>query len=309
MKSLARKNKSVTRGKANFLTIILFVFLIIYVIGLFLPILWSISVSFLENGQYKIFYFYKSFDNFKLKLTFDNFVNAWKYLTVTSLETKKHPETEYNIVGLYGNSLLYSVGCALAFTIVPCIVGYAAARYKFRFSKIIYGFVIVTMALPIVGSMSSELRMVRFLGIDETFVGMWILRANFLSIYFLIFYAQFETIPFEYTEAAKIDGASNARIMFRIILPQALGTLITVFILTFITYWNDYQIPLVYLPSKPTAAYAVYNFFNVAKGGNITSLITVQMAGTIIMTLPIIVVFAIFNKRIRVGVSMGGIKG
>ena len=57
MKSLARKNKSVTRGKANFLTIILFVFLIIYVIGLFLPILWSISVSFLENGQYKIFYF------------------------------------------------------------------------------------------------------------------------------------------------------------------------------------------------------------------------------------------------------------
>lgn len=309
MYRLARKNKSVVKGKPNLLTIILFVFLIIYVVGLFLPIIWSVSVSILENNQYKIFYFYKSFQNFKFKATFDNFVNAWKYLTVTSIETHKSPETEYNIIGLYGNSLMYSVGCALAFTIVPCIVGYAAARFKFKFSKIIYAFVIVTMALPIVGSMSSELRMVRFLGIDETFVGMWILRANFLSIYFLIFYAQFETIPFEYTEAAKIDGASNARIMFRIILPQALGTLVTVFILTFITYWNDYQIPLVYLPSKPTAAYAVYTFFNVAKGGNITSLITVQMAGTIIMTLPIILVFAIFNKRIRVGVSMGGIKG
>ncbi len=309
MNTLARKNKSVTKGRPNVLTIILFVLLIVYVVGLFIPIIWSIIVSLLENQQYKVFYFYKAFKNFKFQLTFDNFVNAWKYLTVTSIETHRHPETTYNILGLYSNSILYSVGCALAFTIVPCVVGYAAARFKFKFSKIIYGFVIVTMALPIVGSMSSELRMVRFLGIDETFVGMWILRANFLSIYFLIFYAQFETIPFEYTEAAKIDGAGNARIMFRVILPQALGTLVTVFILTFITYWNDYQIPLVYLPSKPTAAYAVYTFFNVAKGGNITSLITVQMAGTIIMTLPIIAVFAIFNKRIRVGVSMGGIKG
>ena len=110
--------------------------------------------------------------------------------------------------------------------------------------------------------MPSEIRMLKQLHIYDTFFGMFVLRMNFLSIYFLIFYAQFEMIPMTYSEAAKVDGASNFKIMTRIILPQAVPTIVTVFLLTFITFWNDYQIPLYYLPNSPTVSQGLYMYIN-----------------------------------------------
>ena len=187
------------------------------------------------------------------------------------------------------------------------IVAYATARFKYGFSKVVYAFVIVTMALPIVGSMASEIIMLNNLGIFDTFPSMFILRFNFLSIYFLILHAQFSSLPMDYTEAAKIDGASNLRIMLQVIIPQSLNTIVTVFVLSFISYWNDYQIPLLYLPSYPTAAYGIYDFVVQNSAGE-GAYVPTQLAATIIMTLPIIIVFIIANKRIRVSVAMGGIK-
>jgi ABC-type glycerol-3-phosphate transport system permease component len=310
-KVVAKQKPSLSQGKASVSTIVIFILLLIYVLALFVPILWSILTSFVADGDYETFYFSRAFDSvsFPSPKTFENFAAAWNNLRVTSTATEVKNSTTYNILGLFNNSFLYSIGCALCFTLCPCFVAYATARFKFRFSKILYGFVIVTMSLPIVGSMPSEIQMLHTLHINGTFFSLWLLRFNFLSIYYLIFYAQFESIPQDYTEAAKIDGANNFEIMMRVILPQAWGTILTVFVLSFITYWNDFQIPLLYLPEYPTAAYCIYYFVNVPQSGNVTSQIPVQMAGTILVTLPIILVFAIFNKRLRVSVAMGGIKG
>ena len=126
-------------------------------------------------------------------------------------------------------------------------------------------------------------------------------------MYFLVLYATFRGISKEYSEAAKIDGASNLRIMLRIVMPQALNIIVTVFFLSFITYWNDYQVPMLYLPRYPVAAYGLFDFLR-----NNTAQITdapARMAGTLIMTLPVLIVVIIFNKRLRVSVSIGGVKG
>ena len=311
MKKKLTKAYSCKKGKPTVVTTILFILLIIYCIGLFIPILWSIWSSFWDYQAYKHFYIFKAFKTFKFpsQKTLTNYADAWRNLKVTTIETDKHAEATYGILGLFKNSILYTVGCALAFTLVPSVVAYATARFKFKFSKLVYAFVIVVMALPIIGSTPSELRMLKMLNLNGSFVGMWILRAHFLNIYYLIFFAQYESIPMDYTEAARVDGASNLRIMFQVIFPQAFNTFVTVFVLSFIAYWNEYQVPLVYLPEYPTVGYCIYNFVTISSDGNITSYIPVQMAGTIIMTLPILIVFIVFNKRLRVGVSMGGIKG
>lgn len=304
MKKTNTMGNSRTKRKTSAVLIVLFVLLAVYVLGLFVPVLWSVVSSFAEVNAYYDFYV----DNVvgtRMKYTFDNFINAWKYLEITAPSSG----ITYNVLGLYLNSVLYSLGCALVFTLCPCMVAYATARFKFRFSKVVYAFVIITMSLPIVGSMPSEIRMLKQLNIFGTFGSMYVLRFNFLSVYYLILFAQFEVIPMTYTEAAKIDGADNATVMFRIIVPQALNTIVTVFVLSFITYWNDFQIPLLYLPDYPTAAYCIYYFVNVSQGGNVTGDVPVQLAGTIIMTLPIIIVYAVFNKKLRVSVAMGGIKG
>jgi len=296
------------KNKTGIFSKIIFVVLVIYIIGLFVPIIWSVIESFRNTDDY--FELYTGSKNIKYLFsapTFENYINAWEKLSIPSEPSLLHPEVyEFDIFGLFQNSIIYTIGCALIQTIVPCVVAYCAARFKFKFSKILYIFVLFTMALPIVGSMPSELKMLRTLGISESYVGVFVLRAHFLCLYFLIFYAQFESIPDVYTEAAKIDGASNLRIMITVIFPQVLNLMVTVFVLNFIAYWNDYQIPLVYLPNCPTAAYALFYIINIDHTG---SSIPLQMAATIIITLPIIIFFICLNKRLRVGVSVGGIKG
>ena len=301
---LASASNNLKKGRPTPITVAIFILLIIYTVVLFTPIVWSIIASFMDNSDFNNFFgTLKAYDH-GIKYTIDNFVYAWENVTITSTTST---DSVFYIPDLLINSVLYSLGCASAFTICPVIVAYVTARFKYGFSKIVYAFVIVTMALPIVGSMASEIIMLNNLGIFDTFPSVFILRFNFLSIYFLILHAQFSSLPMDYTEAAKIDGASNLRIMFQVIIPQSLNTIVTVFVLSFISYWNDYQIPLLYLPSYPTAAYGIFDFVvqNTAGEG---AYVPTQLAATIIMTLPIIIVFIIVNKRIRVSVAMGGIK-
>ena len=304
LKSNAHLNKQ-KKGKANVFTVFVFVLLTIYTLVLFVPIIWSMYASLADNYMFDIVFNPQYPDlSQKLPLGFENFKFAWEELTV---DTRGKVKMTYDVIGLMGNSLLYAFTSATVFTICPIIVAYATARFKYAFSKVVYGFVVVAMALPIVGSLASEIRMLYNLGVFDTVFSMVLLRFNFLSIYYLILHAQFSSIPKDYTESAKIDGASNFRIMFQIIIPQAINIIITVFILSFVTYWNDYQIPLLFLPSYPTAAYGIYDFVYNATASKAT--VPHQMAVTIMLTLPIVIVFIALNKRMRISVSMGGIKG
>ena len=110
-------------------------------------------------------------------------------------------------------------------------------------------------------------------------------------------------LPHDYTEAAKIDGASNPRIMFSVILPLAKGTIFTVMLLTFVQFWNDYQIPMMYIPSYPVIAYGMYSFTQKPY-----SEVPVQVAYMLIVALPIIIVFVAFHKRLMTNLTVGGIK-
>lgn len=289
--------------KADALSIIIGTALCLYVIGLVVPVIWTVLISFTDADSY--YMFYQEGTAAPLNLTMDNFNQAMEHIKVTSETSSK----TYNMVGLYINSIKYALYSSLAFVFCSTLVSYLTARFDFKFSKIIYGFVIVAMSLPIVGSMPSEIQMLQNLGIYGQWISIPILRFNFLSVYFLVFHATFRGISKEYSEAAKIDGASNLHIMLRIIMPQAMNIIVTVFVIMFITYWNDYQIPMLYLKDYPVAAYAVYQFVNTTRNAVFNSSVPLQMAGTFLMVLPVLIAVIVFNKRLRVSVSIGGIKG
>ena len=289
------------KEKTTVFSVVLFIVLIIYFVVLAALLSWAIYTSFNDKTAYRVFY--SSGGAFPTKLTLDNFVNAFTKFTITSTTSG----LRYNFLEMAGHSLIYTLGCSLAYTFTPCFVAYCAARFKFKFSKVIYAFVIITMALPIVGAMPSELRMIKTLGIFDSFIGMFILRMNFLSINFLIFYAQFQMIPMTYSEAAKVDGASNFRIMMTIIFPQAFPTMVTLFLLSFMSFWNDYQIPRLYLPSYPTVSEGLFYLYST--GEKAVNNAPTKLAAFIGLTLPIILIFGILNKKLRLNVAAGGIKG
>ena len=287
------------KEKKSILSIAIFVVLTVYFLALFVPIVWAIYSSFNDPTAYDEFYL-SADAPFPTKLTFENFKIA-----LVDFRLDKS-EGQFSFPQMIVNSIIYTIGSAFFYTLTPCLVAYCAARFKFKFSKILYAFVIVTMALPIVGTMPSEWAMLKTLHLDDNFLGMFILRMNFLSINFLIFHAQFEMIPMTYSEAAKVDGASNFRIMTTVIFPQAFPTMVTIFLLSFLTFWNDYQIPRVYMPSYPTVSEGLWTFGQLSLDFEAAP---IKLAGFIGLTLPIVITFALLNRFLKLNVSTGGIKG
>ena len=287
------------RRKTSPLYVIVFIVLVIYVLVLLLPLSWGLFISFVDRDAYSEYL--KNPLALPSSYTFSNYINGFTDFAIKP----RGSLVEQNIFEILLQTIIYSVSCSLAATLVPCICAYASARFNFKFGKVIYGIVIVTMAIPIVGNLPSEIVVAQNLGIYDNLWLFWIMKANFLGIYFLLFHSIFKGIPMTYTEAAKIDGASNFRIMVHCIMPFALGTMGIVFLLNFISFWNDYQIPLYYLPSYPVVGTAVFEFsLHTQNYGGIPQLI----AMIFIVAIPIIALAIAFNKKLMSNLSDGGIK-
>ena len=209
------------------------------------------------------------------------------------------------------NTLLYAVVGSLFTAFTTMTVAYLAAKYKYKFSGVLYILVVVTMTIPIVGAQASMITLLRDLGIYNTYFGMWFQAISFNSMYFLVFFAFFQGISDTYIEAAEIDGASQFSIYLKILIPLAIKLFGTVFLLNFIALWNDYQTPYLYYPGKPTLSYLVYQMSiktSGVSGGNDTQGAPQRIAGCMILAIPLIVIFIAFKDKILGSMSIGGIK-
>ena len=283
--------------------IVLCAILDLYTIILIPPLLGALYTSFIDYTMYDL-----GTARGDLKMMMSSEYLTWQNLITAFTKFKVDIGEGVHITQMFVYSVLYSGGCALIATMVPCVMAYLVARYNYFFGKIIYGIVLVTMAIPIVGSLPSEIRMIENLKLMDTLWGLYVLKFNFLGIYFLVFHAQFKAIPKDYTEAAELDGASDWHIMLRIIFPISVGTITTVILLNFITFWNDYQIPMIYWPSHPVMAYGMYYFVTVTRGQEGQGSTPVSVSAMILVAIPILILFGVFNKKIMANMSMGGIK-
>ncbi len=279
--------------------LILGIFLTLYAVSLIIPLLWGLMTSF------------KLQSDFRLNVLGLPDPLAWNYSFVLSqFKVPVTTETGVSEIGMgrmYVYTLAYSLGCAFFNTSVPCITAYCCARFRKKLSKILYTVNIVTMILPIVGSLPAELQMARTLGLYDQIWGLWIMKANFLGTYFLVFHAGFRSLSLTYTEAAEIDGAGSFHIFFRIILPLVKNIYFTVLLVNFIAFWNDYQVPLLYMPRYPTLANGVYMLATTTENNLAT--VPMRMTGAMLLFLPIFCLFIVFQKRLLGSLTMGGIKG
>ena len=278
---------------------IITVILILYSISLIYPMLWAIITSlkgtldYLGNpiGLPKVY-------------EFNNYVTALRhfYVIVESGATMRYVYIEEMV----WNSLFYSIGSAFFSTFTAAITAYATSRFKYKFSNVVYWIVIITMILPIVGSLPSEIQITKALGLYDSIPGLFVLKANFLGLYFLVFYAFFAGVPNDFSDAARIDGASNLKIFTKIMMPMAKKTFLTIMLIQFISNWNDYQTPLLYLPSHPTLAVGLFNF----QGSTVNDISStpIKLAGALMVFIPTFIIFIFLQKPLLGGMDMGGIK-
>ena len=290
------------KKKTSPLFIVLFIILVFYCLLMVFMFGWAIITSLRLEDSFDINplslsgfpttkYYLNAFVNFKIEVYKSGTGEGYKVLYLEQM---------------FFNSLEYALGCAFVNTFFTCVVAYVSARFKYFFCKWLYVIVIVVMALPIVGNLPSELAMSISLGIYDTMIGMFIMRSTFLGFYFLVFVAIFKSVPQDYQEAAYIDGANDFSIFFKIMMPLARDTFLTILLLYFISYWNDYSVPLVYLPSRPPLAVGLYTFKQ--STDNVISSVPAKMAGCIIAVIPITLIFIVFQKRLMGNLTVGGIK-
>lgn len=214
---------------------------------------------------------------------------------------------EANYLTILVYTILYAGVGSLILAFVPAIVAYICAKYKFFYSKVIYLFALFALTMSIVGAYPSELTLLKNLGMYDTFWGNWIQKLSFTGTYFFVYLAYFEGVSDTYAEAAEIDGAGQFQTMVRIVMPLAKTMISTVWLLVFVNLWNDYNTPLLYMPTKPTMAYAVY-FLVFRDSVRELKRVPVQIAACMLVALPILVVFLILRNKMMANISLGGIK-
>ncbi|MBQ8658220.1 MAG: carbohydrate ABC transporter permease [Clostridia bacterium] len=279
--------------------------LVVWAAVMLFMLVWGLIASF-KHSLDLMWYPTAIFPDGELGWHFENFLTAYQIMYVSvdrSLGVTDYIYFEQMLL----NSVVWSVGSAFLNTFTCALVSYCCARFSSRlFSKIIYTVTIVSMTIPIVGSLPSQMQLVRFLGIEDTHFVIPFMKLTFNSSYFLVFYAIFRKLPASYHEAAEIDGAGHWRIFFKIVIPLIGNTFIAVFVLFFISYWNDYQTPMLYMPSYPTISQGLFEFQN---SRNKYASDPVKLAACFIVCLPSLVAFLIFREKIMENVAMGGLKG
>jgi len=290
------KKESLSFRRYPVFTIIAVTMLILYSLLLLLPLLWVIICSFKD-----LYEFQNNVLGIPSVWTFSNYEKGIQTLMVPLPNNKA-----VNFIGLLFNSLFYTFSYATFPLLGSVIVAYGCARHQSLWGRILYWATIVVMTIPSIGGLASSLVVSQMIGAyDNVLVAaLWNMKPNGTT--FLVCYSLFKGIDRAYSEAAKIDGAGNWRIFLTVILPLGKNIILAYFVTGLIGYWNDWLTALVWFPSSPTLAYALFS----ARGrGNAGAQVVNLFAGCVMVMIPMIILFIFIKDQLIGKISFGGLKG
>lgn len=208
-----------------------------------------------------------------------------------------------NLIGMTLNSLWYAGGSAFFGVFFSSITAYVIAKYKFPGRSFLYGWAIVTMMLPIMGSSAAAIKFYKNIGILDTNF-MIVMFASSFGQNFIMQYATFKGVSWDYAEAAFIDGAGHFRVWLEIMIPQAISTMVALFVIDFIARWSDSDTALLFMKTHPTIASGLYVYSHRNSYNK-----PVQFAGFMIGMIPVLALYIAFQKTIMDIQIGGGLKG
>ena len=204
------------------------------------------------------------------------------------------------------NSIWFSIGSMVISLFFESAVTYIVCKYKFPGRNLLYNLVIFRLMLPIVGSLPSAYRVYKAFGLMNSPLILVTATDALSGANFLIVYAFYKSISWEYAEAAFIDGANHFEVYFKIMFPMVMPAVSVLFITGFIGRWNEYMTVSIFMDEMPTLAYGLYVF---AERSKTAANDIVYYAGVTIAAIPCVVMFVLFQNTIMQTVYIGGIKG
>ncbi|MCR5829719.1 MAG: carbohydrate ABC transporter permease [Lachnospiraceae bacterium] len=269
--------------------VIIYVFLSLWGLMVLFPFYWMILSSIKGYGAYNSEYIPKLFT---LSPTLENYSEAF---------------TAVPLADYFLNTLIFTLITTLIMMVVIILAAFAFSRMEFKGKNVVFALFLSLMMIPNELVIITNYVTITDLGLRNTFTGL-ILPSVTSVFYIYLLKENFESIPEELYKAAKVDGTSDLKYLIRVMLPISQPTLVTIVILKVIECWNSYVWPR--LVTDDPDYYLVSNGIQeIRENGFGRENIPAMMAAVVVISVPLIILFLIFRKKIMAGVSRGGTKG
>lgn len=234
-------------------------------------------------------------------------VNPWGLPIPPTLDNIKEAWTVGRFGIYFKNSVIISVADVIGMVIISSLAGYAFARLQFPGQKILLYGLLIGLTIPVAAIIIPLYLTMRDFRLLNTYGSVIIADIALAApIFVFIMRAFFKDLPAELDDAARIDGANEFQIFWQIMLPLARPGLLTVALLEFLWSWNDLLLPLVFLVSDELRTLPVGMLFF---QGRFTIDYGLMSAGVLIISLPVTVLFLIFQRDFVKGLASGALKG
>ena len=273
--------------KSNvFLQILVHAILLIGAFTMLLPFIWMVSTSFKPSSEIYVFPPRWIPKNPTLK----NYVDLFSSI---------------NFGRPFLNTVIVASSITFLSVLLSSMAGYAFAKFRFKGRDKLFFLILATLMVPGQMTMIPVFLLLRYLGLLNTYTGLILPGA--VSVFNIFFMRQFIiTIPNDLIEAARIDGARESYIFFKIILPLSKPALTTISIFTFTGSWNSFLWPLII--AQDERMYTLPVAVSVL-AGQYGENIAIQMAGSCIVITPILIFFLFAQRYFIKGIALTGLKG
>ena len=283
------QNEKITRVKNGVGKSVTYAFLTLWALLVLFPFYWMILTSFKSYSAYNAEYIPQLFT---LSPTVQNYIDAFTAV----------PLGQYLL-----NTLIFTLITTAMMLVVTVFAAFAFARLDFKGKNLVFVLFLSLMMIPSELVIITNFVTITNLDLRNTFAGL-ILPSATSVFYIYLLKENFAQVPDEMYYAAKVDNTSDMKYLFKVLIPICKPTIITITILKIIECWNSYVWPR--LITDDSAYFLVSNGIQeIRENGFGRENIPAMMAAVVAISVPLIVLFLIFRKKIMAGVARGGTKG
>lgn len=277
------------KARQTTINTIIYALLTVWAVVVLFPFYWMVLTSVKSYSAYNSEYIPQLFT---VSPTLQNYVEAF-----TAVPLAKY----------FGNTLIFTLATTAIMLVVTVLAAFAFARLEFKGKNVLFTIFLSLMMIPNELVIITNFVTITNLDIRNTFMGL-ILPSVTSVFYIYLLKENFEQVPDELYYAAKVDGTSDLKYLLRVMVPICKPTIITITILKVIECWNSYVWPRLITDNQ--AYFLVSNGIQeIRENGFGRENIPAMMAAVVVISVPLIVLFLIFHKKIMEGVSRGGTKG
>jgi len=277
------------RVRSTVLKVFIYSMLTVWAVAVLFPFYWMILTSFKSYGAYNAEWVPKLFT------------------TSPTLENYQSAFTAVPLLDYLFNTLIFTVCTTAIMMVVTVSAAFAFSRLDFKGKNLVFTLFLALMMIPSELVVITNYVTITNWDLKNTFTGL-ILPSVASVFYIYLLKENFSQVPNELYYAAKVDGTSDLKYLIKVMIPICRPTIITIAILKVIECWNSYIWPR--LVTDEQAYFLVSNGIQeIRENGFGRENIPAMMAAVVVISVPLIILFLIFRKKIMAGVSRGGIKG